>query len=121
MSAFYLNFSGTAKPRLTSQPPDGGQTTHTHSHTHFGSQQYGDERKAMLEVDTLTPCLPRFYLSLSITAFTVTRSLSLGVSISRSLFSLLCWCSEPIAIERDVKKQTKKGSTVIQIHNVYIC
>ncbi len=89
VSAFHLSFSGAAKPRLTSQPPDGGQTTLTHSHTNFASQQYRDERKAKRDVDTLTPCLPRFYLSLSINAVFMSLARSLCVFLSRSLFSLL--------------------------------
>lgn len=54
--------------RSQTQTHDGGQTTLTHSHTNFASQQYGHERKAKRVADTLTPCLPHFYLSLSITA-----------------------------------------------------
>lgn len=47
-----------------------------HSHTNLGSQQYGDERKAMRDVDTLTPCLPRFYLSLSLSLLSLCHSLT---------------------------------------------
>lgn len=85
----------------------GTDDTYTLTHKHCISAN-GDERKAKRDADTLTPCLPRFYLSHSITA--------VFMSLARSVFFFLAlyfhcfnWCLQHITIEIDV---------IIQIHNI---